>query len=262
MTPVIQTNKPLARYHSRWRSAVRLLVTRVLFRAFVASLVSMRSIRSPRLGEVDGGFVLVANHSSHLDAPVLLLNLPRRLARHLATGVASDYFFTHPVLKAFTRIVFNAFPVDRDRSGSNSGLSARLLEAGIPVLVFPEATRSRSGRIRKFSPGVAAIAAAQSLPVLPAALIGTFEAMPKGRRWPVPSRPPVTVVYGDPMYMLPDESRADFAGRIQQTVARLYARHHPAGAMLDIPGSAQEDTDEGCDSPGVDNDYHPRPKES
>lgn len=241
----------LVRYCSRWRSAVRLVAMRILFRAFVASLVRVRAVRSTQLDQIDRSFVLVANHSSHLDAPVLVQNLPTPLVRYLATGVASDYFFNHPVPKLFTQLLFNAFPIDRDRSGTNSGLSGRLLDAGVPVLVFPEATRSRSGRIQKFSPGAAALAAGQDVPVLPAALIGTFEAMPKGRRWPVPGRPQVTVVFGDPLRATADESRTAFAGRIQRAVADLYAQHHPDGKTLDYPSS----TDTGTES-------HPRSKEN
>jgi 1-acyl-sn-glycerol-3-phosphate acyltransferase len=224
-------------YRSRWRSALRVVFTRVLLRALIASLVSVRTIRSPGLADVDGGFVLVANHSSHLDAPVLAQALPQRLAKFLATGVASDYFFTRALPKLFTRTAFNAFPIDRKRGGPNSGLSGRLLKAGIPILVFPEATRSRTGRMQDFSLGPAALAMAQRVPVLPVALIGTHEAMPKGRRWPIPGRPPVTVVFGEPLWGSADETYAAFTGRIQRTVAALYAQHHPSGATLGHPGS-------------------------
>lgn len=223
-----QPERELAKYRSRWRSALRAVVMHTIFRAIVNSQVSVSAVHSPQLNDLDGSFVLVANHSSHLDAPVLVQNLPRRLRKHLATGVASDYFFEQPLRKAFTRVLFNAFPIDRDRSGRNSGLSARLLNAGIPVLLFPEATRSRTGKIQKFSPGVAALAGGQQKPVVPAALVGAFEAMPKGRSWPLPGRPPVTVAYGAPLWKVEDESAEEFALRVQQSVAELYAQHDAA----------------------------------
>lgn len=250
-------NGDLARYRSRWRSALRLVVMRILFRALVVSQVSVRAVRSPLLNDIDGGFVLVANHSSHLDAPVVMQNLPTRLARYVATGVATDYFYSRLAPKLFTRLVFNAYPIDRDRSGTHTGLSGRLLEAGIPLLVFPEATRSRARSMRKFTSGATALAMAHEVPVVPVALVGTFEAMPKGRSWPVPGRLPVIVVYGDPMWRAPGESRNDFTCRIQQTVAGLYTQHHPAGAALDFPGDAA-DPDAG--EPDVDD--HPPAKES
>lgn len=220
-----QTDPDLAKYRSFWRRGLRTVAMQGIFRGIVTSQVSVNVEASPRLEELQGRFVLVANHSSHLDAPVLVQNLPARLRKHLAVGVAADYFFDDVVRRGFTRILFNAFPIDRAGSKKHAGLSARLLSAGIPVLLFPEATRSRSGKIQQFSSGVAALAARQQAPVLPAALIGTFDAMPKGRSWPVPGRPSVTVAYGDPLWKTENETSEEFALRVQRTVAELHARY-------------------------------------
>lgn len=233
-------DQDLAKYRSGWQAVLRYLAMRGVLKALVSAEVRVHAVRSPRLAEVENGFVLVANHSSHLDTPVIAQHLPWRLAKHLSVGVAADYFFTNPVRKAFTRIMFNAFPIDRDGSRVNSGLSRRLLQHGVPILVFPEATRSRTGRMRKFSPGAAALAMANGDPVLPVALIGAFEAMPKGRNWPRPGRPLVTVVFGDPLYGAEQESASAFTRRVQQAIADLYAAHHPDGAGQPPPQEPQQ----------------------
>lgn len=232
----------LAKYRSRWRSAVRFVLQRVLFRSLVRSVVTQTVQVSRRVRSVRGPFVLVANHTSHLDAPMLAQGLPWAQARFLSTGVAADYFFTKWHRRWFVRWMFNAFPIDRDGSCRNSGTSRRLLRSGVPILVFPEGTRGLTGRIGEFKPGAAALAIGVGVPVVPAALIGGHEAMPKGRSWPVKGRPPVAVVFGDPMLAEPGESPVDFSERIRARVQELYTQHHD-----EILGAAPTDerTDEG-----------------
>ena len=92
-----------------------------------------------------------------------------------------------------------------------------------------------------FKPGGAALAIGVGVPVVPAAIIGGYEAMPKGRSWPVPGRPPVRVVFGDPMIAHEDESAVDFSTRIHDRVAALYEEHHDevlGSAVRDEEGNA------------------------
>ncbi|MBV7432845.1 1-acyl-sn-glycerol-3-phosphate acyltransferase [Dermabacteraceae bacterium TAE3-ERU5] len=215
----------LKKYRSRWRSAIRLFNQRVLFGALVRSTIRQEVVRAPELDTVQGAFVLVANHSSHLDAPMLMQGLPLRLARFVSTGVAADYFFRIWYRRLFVRALFNAFPVDRDGSRSHSGMSRRLLCDGTPILVFPEGTRSKSGRMGAFHPGGAALAASVGVPVIPAAIIGGHEAMPKGRNWPKPGKPPVAVVFGAPLTSRDGESVTQFSARIREAVAEIYREH-------------------------------------
>lgn len=226
----------LAKYRSRWRSAVRFVLQRIGFRALVRSVVTQTIVVERRVRSVRGPYVLVANHTSHLDAPMLAQGLPWTQARFLSTGVAADYFFNVWYRRWFVRWMFNAFPIDRDGSRRNSGTSRRLLRSGVPILVFPEGTRARTGVIGDFKPGAAALAISVGVPVIPAALIGGHEAMPKGRSWPVKGRPPVAVVFGDPMIAHPGESPVAFSDRIRERVLELYQTHHD-----EILGPAPQD---------------------
>ena len=70
------------------------------------------------------------------------------------------------------------------------------------------------------------------VPVLPVALIGAHEAMPKGSSWPRWGRPPVVVALGEPMRHRPNESVPSFNERIQATVRSLYAQNRP---LIDDP---------------------------
>lgn len=221
------SDEQIAVYRSRWRSTIRYVLQRWIFRGVVRSAITPSVVVNRRVRTVRGPFVLVANHTSHVDAPLLAQSLPWAQARFLSTGVAADYFFKLWYKRWFVRWLFNAFPIDRDGSRKNAGTSRRLLRSGVPILVFPEASRQTTGRMADFKPGAAALAASTGVPVIPAAIVGGYEAMPKGRNWPVKGRPPVCVVFGEPLLAEPDEVVTDFMARIRAAVKDLYDTHRP-----------------------------------
>jgi 1-acyl-sn-glycerol-3-phosphate acyltransferase len=216
----------LAKYRSGGRAALRFVLQRVLFRAVVNSAVTPQVQVHRRVKSIRGPFVLVANHTSHVDGPLLAMSLPWTQARFLSTGVAADYWFDHWHRRLFVRLMMNAFPIDRGGSRKHSGTSRKLLRSGVPILVFPEGGRQQTGTMADFKPGGAALAIGVGVPVVPAAIIGGYEAMPKGRSWPVPGRPTVRVVFGDPMIAHQDESAVEFSTRIHDRVKDLYDEHH------------------------------------
>jgi 1-acyl-sn-glycerol-3-phosphate acyltransferase len=237
-------DEDLRKYRSRWRSGIRRFLQRVVFRSIVRANITQTVKVARRVRAVRGPFVLVANHTSHLDAPMLAEGLPWTQARFLSTGVATDYFFNVWYKRWFVRWLFNAFPVDRDGSRKNSGTSRRLLRTGVPILVFPEGGRQKTGRMSDFKPGGAALAASTGVPIIPAALIGGHEAMPKGRSWPVKGRPPVGVVFGDPLMARDGESVVDYMARARQAVRDLYEDNYEEimGRPLPEHGAATDDS--------------------
>ena len=231
----------LKKYRSRWRAAVRFVLQRGVFRMVVRSAITPSTVVHRRVRTVRGPFVLVANHTSHVDAPLLAGGLPWAQAKFLSTGVAADYFFTIWYRRAFVRWLFNAFPIDRDGSRKHSGTSRRLLRSGVPILVFPEGGRQHTGRIGDFKPGAAALAIGVGVPVIPAAMVGGYEAMPKGRSWPKKGRPPVRVVFGEPLLALDGESAVDFTSRIRERVQALYEENYED--VLGAERPREEDTE-------------------
>ena len=231
----------LAKYRSRWRAGLRFVLQRVLFRVVVNSAVTPQVQVHRRVKSIRGPFVLVANHTSHVDGPLLAMSLPWTQARFLSTGVATDYWFDHWHRRIFVRLMMNAFPIDRGGSRKHSGTSRKLLRSGVPILVFPEGGRQQTGTMAEFKPGGAALAIGVGVPVVPAAIIGGYEAMPKGRSWPVPGRPTVRVVFGDPMVALQGEPATEFSTRIRARVKDMYDEHHDevlGGAARDEEGDA------------------------
>ncbi len=215
------------RFTSRTIAGVRFVAQRGMLKPLVWALVSVRVHGHERIESLDAPFIVVANHSSHLDAPLILGALPRRHARYLAAGAAADYFFDVVWRKWLTTLFFNAFAIERNSEGKRSGSSRSLLERKVPLLIFPEGGRSKSGQLGRFKTGAAALAIATNVPCLPTALVGASDAMPRGVNWPKRGRPPVAVVFGAPMMPHEGESAENFSHRLQHEVRRLHETVRP-----------------------------------
>src|SRR5262249_6754942 len=118
-----------------------------------------------------------------------------------------------PILGCLIRSV-GGFPIQREGIGA-SGVkeTLRRLRCGGIVVFFPEGTRSRTGELGELKPGISALAARARVPVVPAAVAGTFEAWPRRRPFPWPH--PVRVHYG--AAILPEQ----FAGLASEAVVAL-----------------------------------------
>ncbi|GAA5180716.1 hypothetical protein GCM10023322_13650 [Rugosimonospora acidiphila] len=175
------------------------------------------------LDATKGPVVLIANHASHLDTPLILGSLPEHIAKRTAVGAAADYFFDARWRAAATALVFNAFPVERYRSRRLRSLAPQLLARGWSLLLFPEGTRSEDGWMAPLRMGAAQLCVTQGVAAVPVVLRGTYAAMPRGRNWPLPGRPRVVVRYGAPVKPEQGESARLFNQRLGQTVSRLWA---------------------------------------
>ena len=80
--------------------------------------------------------------------------------------------------------VLQRLPGRPDRTARAHGLATSLLDDGVPLLLFPEGTRSRTGEMGNFKPGAAALCISRDVPCLPVAIVGAAEAMPYGQNWP------------------------------------------------------------------------------
>ena len=144
-------------------------------------------------------FVIVANHSSHLDAPALMSALPRRLCDQIFPVAAGEYFFETAGSSFFASAVLNALPIWRRVGGAQTmaSLRVRLLDEPCAYVLFPEGTRSRTGEIGQFRAGLGMLVAGTDVPVVPACIGGAFAAFPPHRKLPVPRK--LTLRFGEPV---------------------------------------------------------------
>jgi 1-acyl-sn-glycerol-3-phosphate acyltransferase len=228
----------LHRFSSSGHAAARFVAQRLILKPVVWSLATVTVLGRENLKSLDSTFIVVANHSSHLDAPLVTGALPQARSRYLAAAAAADYFFDVAWRRALTALFFNAFPVDRSGNGARSGLAKELLAREVPLLIFPQGGRSKDGTFKPFKPGAAVLSINRSVPCVPVAIVGAAAAMPPGRNWPVPGRPPVTVVFGVPMMAEPGETASLFSARLQRAVYDLHQTYLPS---IDFPSTDQSD---------------------
>lgn len=135
-----------------------------------------------------GGLLVVANHASYLDPPLVGVSMPRRV-----WFMARSTLFKNRLFGAVIAGL-GSFPVERavDREGAGgSGGGGDIkairtvldqLDRGHPVLLFPEGARSASGAMQPFQRGVAVLLKRSKCPVLPVAISGVYEAWPRGKK--------------------------------------------------------------------------------
>ena len=145
-----------------------------------------------------GSCILVSNHSSHLDALCLSSALALARLHRVFPAAAEDYFFTSLSRTALAGIFINAMPFDRHAHLRHSlDLCRALLAKGGNVLIlFPEGTRSTTGELHEFRPGIGILAAGNDVPVVPCAVYGASRAWPKGSVIPRPRK--IRLIIGKP----------------------------------------------------------------
>jgi len=142
--------------------------------------------------------VIVANHCSHIDTLCLLAALPLRKLHRAFPAAASDYFFQSVPRLWAAAILVNALPFARQaRVRQSLSLCRQLLaNPGTILIIFPEGTRSTTGDVGEFKSGIGALVAGCDVAVAPCFVDGSFQAWPKGKRFPRPRK--VRLVVGTP----------------------------------------------------------------
>src|SRR5919201_614830 len=137
---------------------------RFVLRPAMDFYAARRATGRERLAGLKGRVILVANHASHMDTPVILAALPRKLRKRTAVAAAADYFYQRKAVAWLVSLLFNTVPMDRKGWG---------------LLVYPEGTRrgGGAGRVRR---GAAVLANRHKLPVVPIRVSGTRAVMPPG----------------------------------------------------------------------------------
>ena len=160
-----------------------------------------------------GGLIVLSSHQSHLDPLLLGLACDRRLS---SLARSSLYAF-----KPFGFIItaLDAVPIDREASAVAAMKTViRRLEGGAAVIIFPEGTRTATGRLGELKSGFALIARRAGVPIVPVAIVGAWECWPKMRRFPRPGR--VRLEFG--RLIRPEEIAAlDDRGLVAECGARL-----------------------------------------
>ena len=177
--------------------------------------------------QADRGAILMANHTSHLDPPLLI-----RISRIPIRFLTKKVLFYFPFF-GWSLWMMGHIPINRSkRSSAFSSLdqAAELISSGRTVAIFPEGTRSDADELNPFKKGGFVIAVKGGIPIIPVGIVGTQQLMPKGWCWM--TRGSVRVVLGEPIdtsgYSM--ENKEELMAIVRE---RIIAHRQEARALLD-----------------------------
>ncbi|WP_446741805.1 AMP-binding protein [Silvibacterium acidisoli] len=218
-----------------WPSqAARVAFTEMILRPLVWLLANPR-VESELAQPPSQPLLIVANHVSTYDLPLILYALPAKMRRHVAAAMAANMLadWRHsrnqgsgilnllgPLTYLVVTGVFNVFPLPRSagfrRSFQHAG---EALDQGYNVVVFPEGHRTEDGKLHRFRPGIGLLAQESKAQVLPVGLAGLGEMKMGRQKWFRSGKLHVRV--GSPITFAPNASAEEITARLESEIARL-----------------------------------------
>jgi 1-acyl-sn-glycerol-3-phosphate acyltransferase len=169
-----------------------------------------------------GPYIIAANHHNYLDGVILGLVVPEPIA-----FIVMPRVYRATPLHPFFHDGIGSIPINLERPDAGALRRAlRTLQGGRIVGIFPEGPSSMRGQLERGLPGVALLALRARVPVVPAGICGTYEALSR-RRFYVPRRHPVRVRFGPARRFAPANgsgprlTRADVTEKIMGDIAAL-----------------------------------------
>jgi 1-acyl-sn-glycerol-3-phosphate acyltransferase len=234
-----ETVGPFRWQTSLWAQIMRRLLRYPTYTRMIRKYCKPLTIEGrENLKQLKGPVIFIGNHSSHMDAFVLFWALPERFRLRVAWGGAADRWFIkgREGLKRqpwYMTLTMNVFPVQRGGGRAALNYAEELLERKWSIVIFPEGTRTTTGKMGHFRHGVAILALAKNVPVVPIWLEGLRDLRPKGTTETKPG--PAIARIGQPihfpagtsvaeathtMYKIMEQMRDDFR-RAKRHVPRL-----------------------------------------
>ena len=221
----------------RW---LRAAFTEAAMRPLVWLLVKPAVVwDAPGILDADEPMLIVANHVTSFDGPLLEYALPGRIRRRIAVAMSGEmledyrhfsnperakadgrFYPPGPLIYLLLTALFNVFPLPKQRDFQRSFAHAgKALDRGFHVLLFPEGTRSAAGELARFRAGIGLLAKQSGAAVLPMAIRGLGELKTGQRGWFRSGA--VEVRVGRPMRFSPLESEAQITARLHTEVERM-----------------------------------------
>lgn len=201
--PIAEPEKVLQPHDRRWIRPRPLFHTVVGLLLYGVHTLLMRLLYRVQMeGQENlpqsGPYVLTPNHTSFLDAPVIVHSLPFNTIRRFYWAATTNILDRSALVRTLSRLG-QVIPIDARRGPMTSlALAAATLKRGDPMVWFPEGHIAKDGKLAPFRPGIGLLLNVyKDVPVVPVHIAGTFAAWPAGQKWPRPGR--ITINIGKPL---------------------------------------------------------------
>lgn len=163
----------------------------------IQGLSNLKNIKKP--------VVFISNHVSYLDQPAIMRAMPTPLRYGTATAAREEFFFSEKgtslvqkILFPYSMVGFNTFLLPQ-KSGFRKSLAfmGKLIDKNMNILIFPEGTRSKDGKLQDFMAGLGLLVKELQVPVVPIRIIGMEKIYPRGSKFPKKGK--CTVIFGKPI---------------------------------------------------------------
>jgi 1-acyl-sn-glycerol-3-phosphate acyltransferase len=171
--------------------------------------------------------IFFANHGSHLDTITILTALPEQVKKTTRPVAAADYWGKNMINRYISNKILNCVLIHRNSAKANDGEKVdplvpvyEALDQGSSVIIFPEGTRNNTEDMLEFKSGIYHLF--QKYPnaeFVPVYLKNVNKSMPKGALHPLPLI--CTIIFGSPLELVENESKADFLTRARNAVISL-----------------------------------------
>lgn len=171
-----------------------------VFQWFLKLFVGM-NLGDSKFLKTESQFIILANHSSHLDALSIMASLPANILWKVKPVAAEDYFGNTKTKAALSNYFINTLLIRRkpSRDGENDPITKMLdaIDAGYSLILFPEGTRATTDQMDKIKPGIAKILSLRPhIKYVPVFLTGMGSSLPKGGSMVLPYKSSIN--YGKP----------------------------------------------------------------
>jgi long-chain acyl-CoA synthetase len=202
-------------------------------------LLAKPEVVAPELPAITEPILIVANHVTAFDGPLVQYALPGAVRRRIAAAMAGDmleeyrhfrnperplgqrgFYLLGPAIYVLLTALFNVFPLPRQRNFQRSFAHAgAAMDRGYNVLIFPEGARSSSGALARFRGGIGMLVKESGAAVLPVAIRGLGELKTGSQRWFRSGK--IEVHLGQPIRFSAEETEAAITARLHAEVERL-----------------------------------------
>jgi len=191
--------------NNRLGKAIREFLDIVFHKPISHLFFDLQSLGLSNLKKIKGPVVFISNHVSYLDQPAIMYSLPAALRYRIASATREEFFFSEngtpffrKILFPYSMVGFNTFLLPQ-KSGFRKSLAfmGKLIDHDVNILIFPEGTRSRDGKLQDFMSGLGLLVKELQVPVVPIKILGIEKIFPRGFKFPKKGK--CTVIFGKPI---------------------------------------------------------------
>lgn len=212
--------------NSSFGREIREFLDVVLHKPISHLFFNLQSRGLSNLKKIKGPVVFIANHVSYLDQPAIMFSLSKDIRYKTASAIREEFFFSESgtpffrkILFLYSMIGFNTFLLPQ-KSGFRKSLAfmGKLIDKNMNILIFPEGTRSKNGKLQDFMSGLGLLVKELQAPVIPVKILGMEKIYPRGSIFP--KKGTCTVIFGKPIEFT-TESPSEIIQKSKEAVLNL-----------------------------------------